>query len=829
MFPIDWTALPLADTYTTQLSSKPDVNVLGNLKYVEATFPGLGTHLDGPIAEGTWYWQVRGVNQDGNGPWSDVWKITVDETDPVVNISSPVSGAIFKPGDTVTVSGSATDNLNLRRVAANLHDSSGVFVDNIDATSATTSLGTPNYSKTVSYVLPSTLTDGTYYIRAAATDETGNTGVVNVPITVDGTGPVITVDSHAPNAVLHGTETISGAATDNLSGITSVLFSLRGVKLNGFLQNTIVNITAPVVAGRWSVSLDTTPHRDLGLVGIDKGYGFTVVGSDAAGNEAGINRAILKPVTFDNSGPSTPVGITPQGWQLSSDAFTWTASTDLHGPVSYEVITGNHPNVDADGKLTSGVQVIGTTSATSLPFALPVGPVFWQVRANDGFGNYSAWSSPTPTQIIGTPVITSPVTGLTFSGSTLTTTWTDVFGIGGVNKWEVDYFLDRDHDTVFEHEQRFVTGSPWVAGGTVSRTQQFTSDYQGDLYIKVRAIYNIPFSPWDSTSNQGPWSNTVHVVRDSVGPNAPVQVNPENGRMQNNPSPILDWNQVGDAVAYDVRASYNTNRTPNNDNAGQLNLPNVVNNVRVTDTEYPLSGLNQGWVWWQVRAVDALGNVGPWSNIWATGVDTVEPGQVQLAAPVDESTETTDTFDLRWLSIESGVKYTVQSSDSDDVDGNGELTQLIGTSPQDTSALIYPLAGVPDGVYYWQVRATDTAGNVGGWSEVWSVTVDTSVPSSPVTPFSNPGTTTTGGAGTGNAGGQAESQQAEGQEQTLALVDEETDASDASKPASSTGAAGDNTSQTNSVAWWVWLVAAIIAAFLLLLALLLFRRRQAEV
>ncbi|CAN5243351.1 hypothetical protein BH09ACT3_BH09ACT3_04930 [soil metagenome] len=820
-FPIDWTALVLADSYTAQLSSRPDVNILGNLKYVEATFSDLGTHLDGPVAEGTWYWQVRGVNQDGNGPWSDVGKVTVDVTDPVVQLSSPVAGSDYKPGDTVTVSGTASDNLNLRRVAANVHDAAGEMVDNIDATSAATSLGSSNYSNTISYVLPATLADGTYYIRAAATDETGNTGVVEVPIIVDGTAPVITVDSHAPNAVLHGTETISGTATDNLSGISSVRFLLRGVKLNGALQNTILKVTAPVVGGRWSVSLDTAAHRDLGLIGIDKGYGFTVAGSDAAGNEAGVNRAIVKPVTFDNSGPSTPVGLSPQGWQLSSEAFTWAASTDLNGPVSYEVITGNHPNTNTDpaspdfGKLTSGVQAIGTTSATTFAHNLPTGPIFWQVRAKDGFGNYSAWSSPTPTQIIGTPVITSPVTGLSLSASTLTTTWTDVFGIGGVDRWEVDYFLDRDHDTVFEHEQRFVTGSPWVAGGTVSRTQQFTTDYQGDLYITVRAIYNIPFSPWDPTSDRGPWSNTVHVVRDSVGPNAPVQINPENGRMQSNPAPVLAWNQVADAVAYDVRASYDTHRTPANDNAGQLSTPNVAHDVRVTDTQYLLSGLNQGWIWWQVRAVDALGNVGPWSNIWATGVDTVQPAQVQLVAPAAQSTETTGSFDLRWLSVESGVTYTVQVSDN-----------LTGPGPYNTSGLIYPLAGVPDGSYYWKVRATDTAGNVGAWSEPWKITVDTSVPVSPVTAFSSLVNTTTGGTDAGE--NLQDSPPAEGQQETLAVVDAERDSSDGSKAAASAGTTGESADSTDAVTWWLWLLAAIVAACLLGLALLLFRRRQAD-
>lgn len=246
----------------------------------------------------------------------------------------------------------------------------------------------------------------------------------------------------------------------------------------------------------------------------------------------------------------------------------------------------------------------------------------------------------------------------------------------------------------------------------------------------------------DAAGNPG----SAHVYIDwidIVAPAAPQPINPQNGAMKSDPAPVLDWVAVADAVSYEVRVAQSPGRTPNENN-GQLSGPTATTYPAATDS-YALSGLGEGWHWWQVRAIDAAGNVGPWSNIWATGVDTVEP-TVTLLTPTDGATLSSHDFSLTWESTESGVSYDVQSSADPAVDGDGALTTLIDTVTGHTPAFL-DLVGVPDGDYYWQVRATDAAGNVGPWTAPFLVTVDADVdvqlPTGSVGAPAGPGATTT--------------------------------------------------------------------------------------
>jgi len=70
----------------------------------------------------------------------------------------------------------------------------------------------------------------------------------------------------------------------------------------------------------------------------------------------------------------------------------------------------------------------------------------------------------------------------------------------------------------------------------------------------------------------------------------------------------------------------------------------------------------------------------------------------------------------------TGATYTLHSSTSSTMVA-GVLTDSVGAST--TTGLSYTVGGVANNVYYWQVRATDAAGNVGPWSDVWSLEVRT--------------------------------------------------------------------------------------------------------
>jgi large repetitive protein len=858
-------------------------------------------------------------------------------------------------------------------------------------------------------------------------DEFSQKSTLTATVKADASRPVVTFATPAVSSQLSGIVTISGAATDTGSGIDSFLLHVR--KLNSATGNCGAFIgggfTVTVASdGTWTLPFDSTGY-------VDGEYCFTALASDRVGNNnAGGNH--LKSVSFDNTAPAGALSaLFPQGFVLTGDRYEWTPLSDPNN-VHYEVAVGSHPNVDAEGRMTNLTATFGPLDATTVPSNLVTGPAFWQVRAVDDLGNHTAWTAPTGYQVVGVPSIVYPTPGLQFSADTLTAQWTPSFGVVGVERYEIEYGLDRDHDGTLAYEYRTAPGHTTWPVALQTRAQSFTTGYEGPLTIRVRAVYGHSFNgsvngPWsapavaylrdtakptitivtpsagtvvksdaalpvtitgtdaagisrlaanlyaaDGTTFLGPigstppngalgqsatrtWSipaglaegtytirasatdaagkttatsqaftvdrtrptvtidlpadgtvtngdvtvtvtgldpngirsiaanlyneananpllrsigqstapanSTTHsatwtipiswftadgtyTIRaggvdaagnnrtvtaqftiDSTGPAAPQPYNPENGRTQANDSPVLDWVPVSDAVSYEVRTSASPARVPNV-NDGELSGTDAVT-VSASNSEFQLSGLPQGWLWWQVRGIDALGNVGPWSNIWALGVDTVGPA-VSLLTPVDGAVLTTGSFTLDWTDGETGATYEVRSSNDPSVDADGALdvSALTGTATASELALV----GVPEATYYWQVRALDTLGNAGPWTTPWMVSVDLPTLSVPGTEGPAGGTGGTGGAGTGDGGVDLT---------TFALDDEtpegdegeEGDGESTQSDDDSTPTAADPTSaQTGMDGGMIALLVGLAAALLLLLVVLLawLRRRRAE-
>jgi len=856
---------------------------------------------------------VTAVDKAGNSDAGSTATVAlvVDADAPNLAILSPADGSWVKVGSAVEFHATAND--------ANRYSWNG-RLDDVGIPGAYGHLltGHVDYRRSVDTSGWAHLSSHT--LLFTANDEFGQKSTLTSTVMADSSRPVVTFLTPARLSSVAGAVDVSGTATDTGSGIAEFKLEVRKLNPSGscgaFLGSGHV---VPVASdGSWSVVVDTTEYGD-------GEFCFTALASDRVGNDnAGGHH--LKSVEFDNSAPTgTLTALYPQGFTLTADHFSWTPLSDPNG-VTYEVVLGNHPNVDADGLMTSGLVPVGSSTSTSLAYDHPTGPAFWQVRAVDDLGNATAWTAPRGFQVIGVPEIVYPTPGLQFSATKLMAQWSPSFGVGGVARYEIEYGLDRDHDGVLTYEYRSVAGHTAWPAGPQTREQNFSAGYEGPLTIRVRAIYNIPLGgsvegPWsapavsylrdtaaptvtidapgagavlkgdvaipvtvtgrdaagisrltadlyesDGTTFVGPIGSTppggvigatatrtwdipvglaeggyvivasstdaagkttettrsftidrtrptvtidapadgaslnsdvtvtvtgvdpngiaglaanlydasnsnpllrsigsarfvdggtthtatwtiplswftadgTYTVRagatdaagnnrtvtarftiDRTGPAAPQPVNPQNGLMQANDAPVLDWNPVSDAVSYEVRTSTSPGRTPNV-NDGQLNGADAATFAAGTD-EFALSGLGQGWLWWQVRGIDALGNIGPWSNIWATGVDTLGP-TVTLTSPADGAVLTTGAFTLSWTANEPGSTFEVGSSalGATDPATNELLSGTVVTRATNSSAV----SGAPEGTYFWQVRATDALGNVGGWTAPFSLTVD---------------------------------------------------------------------------------------------------------
>jgi len=100
-------------------------------------------------------------------------------------------------------------------------------------------------------------------------------------------------------------------------------------------------------------------------------------------------------------------------------------------------------------------------------------------------------------------------------------------------------------------------------------------------------------------------------------------------------------------------------------------------------------------------------------------------------SPADETVTTTvlQTW-IDWTDVSNWfapISYVYQSSPSTDANGDGSFTSPVYTSAVLSTSEI-PTPGTPAGIYYWHVKAVDSANNSSGWTFPWKITVDNTPP-----------------------------------------------------------------------------------------------------
>ena len=136
------------------------------------------------VADSTFWWRVKAVDDLGNeGQWSDLWKVTIDATAPVVNINTPLDGDIFSGN---LVLNATIEDGNLLRYYIRIKDT--------DTNQVVFSKVVYSDSFSDTEIYNQLLPDGHYEIQLAARDKALNRTSVSsqrINITVDNTAPVM--------------------------------------------------------------------------------------------------------------------------------------------------------------------------------------------------------------------------------------------------------------------------------------------------------------------------------------------------------------------------------------------------------------------------------------------------------------------------------------------------------------------------------------------------------------------------------------------------------------------------------------------------------------
>ena len=240
----------------------------------------------------------------------------------------------------------------------------------------------------------------------------------------------------------------------------------------------------------------------------------------------------------------------------------------------------------------------------------------------------------------------------------------------------------------------------YIKYSTVTGTSYTNTSYienGNTYYYKVRAL--------DANGTAGPWSDVVAVTC-RLGLTAPTVTggNDSQGR------PTLKWDKVAGAAKYEVYRSYSQN--------GNYSKYSTQTSTGYTNSSYLTSGSTY---YYKVRALDANGTAGPWSDVVAVTC------RLGLSAPtVTGGNDAQGRPTLKWNAVTGAAKYEVYRARSKDGDYI-KYSTVTGTSYTNTSYI------ENGNTYYYKVRALDANGTAGAWSSIVSVTYKQTLPAPTVT------------------------------------------------------------------------------------------------
>jgi len=660
-------------------------------------------------------------------------------TGPVVTGQPTISGTGSTAGNTVTVKDEGGNVLCTATIQSNLTWSC-----------------TPSGS--------AKLSDGTHAVTAVETDTHGNPSVPSAPLTisVNTTPPVITGPA-AGSTVVTPTPVISGDAPDGST--VTVIDSVTGNPIPGCVDITVSggkwsctptgtglgngshNLTPRVADGNGgtntgspvAVTVDTTkPTIDSPTAGSTVATGDpTISGSAPAGTSVTVTDSVTghpvpgcENVTVNSSGrwtckPSTPLAdgthsLTP----VTSDGNSGTnAGTPIAlevnttppvitGPAAGSTVLTGEPEITGTGNTPGDTITVRDKDGHTVCTATVQADLSWSCKPSSGqalsdganqlsatetdvLGDQGSPSSPIAIQVNTLPpVITVPGAGMTVVSDTPI-----ISGTGQV-----------PGDTITVSDEHGNT----VCTATVHADKSWTCLPAAALSDGSHTLTAVEE---DADGNTGTPSAPLQFTIDTTPPTISV---PGDGMTVVSDTPVISGTgtAAGDTI------------TVTDGNGHTVCVATVQANK--TWSCKPVSPLGPGDQTLTATETDQGGNTGDPSTTITITVDTTPPS---ITGPADGDLTNNDTPTISGTGTAEGDTVTVT-----DETGATLCTAIVKA---DKTWSCTPTRPLPDGRHTITATETDQGGNTGSPSAPIEVTIDTSVPSTPVVDPSN-GTQITG-------------------------------------------------------------------------------------
>ncbi|EHN8827237.1 TPA: BapA/Bap/LapF family large adhesin [Enterobacter bugandensis] len=736
------TATPVAsggetNDATPTLSGTADANSIvtifdGATQIAVVTADGTGAWSFTPetaLVEGPHAFTVQATDPQGNLSLASApWSVVVDLTAPTVPTLDTVSDNV--PGGVTgnLTSGQATND-NTPTISGTGQAGSTIYIMNNGTQLGTTTVdGNGNWSFT-----PTTpLDDGSYSLRAYATDAAGNASANSsvFAFTVDTAGPGVPVVTSVIDDVAPTTGTLtSGNSTNDarptFNGTGDVGSTVHVIVDGNEIGTAVVN-----AQGSWTF----TPGTDL----IDGPHAITFNATDAAGN-VGTATAPFN-LTVDTGVPSAPV-ISAAADNVGSIQTPLTSgqSTDDTTPTLSGTATANATVTIYENGQPVGTALADGTGAWSFTPSTPLaaGTHTWTATVTDAAGNISP-ASPGFTLVVDSTAPTAPVisqaiddvgsiTGPITSGQTTDDTVPRLVG------------TSEPFATVNIYE-----GTTLVGTGTADGSGSWSILLNTTL---TEGAHSFTAQATDAAGNTSASSASFSLTIDTAPPALPVLTS------------ILD--DVGNAATPVANGGITNDAQPTLSGTAEAGSTVKIfdNGVQIGSviatggawSYTPSPALGNGPHTLTFTATDATGNASAPTAGYTINVDTLAPAAPVISSVIDDVgsvigpvTGTNPTNDTRpALSGTAEANATVRIYDGITLvgtvtaDGNGNWTL-----PETTT--------LTQGTHNFTATATDAAGNTSPASAVTTIIVDLTAPTAPTGTFNADGSVLTGNAEAGS-------------------------------------------------------------------------------
>jgi hypothetical protein len=188
--------------------------------------------------------------------------------------------------------------------------------------------------------------------------------------------------------------------------------------------------------------------------------------------------------------------------------------------------------------------------------------------------------------------------------------------------------------------------------------------------------------------------------RETINFPSPTLLEPRRNLLTNNSQPAFSWTIVRNARAYEIVIA-------RDENFSQVVLSQVMDRPAFTAP----TSFTDGIYFWKIRAYNPDLLPGKYSTAQAFIVDKTPPPPPTAASPTNNSSAPRRPW-LQWTAPSEAIQFQIE------VDNRSDFTspEFKGT----VNKLYVRAEGLSKGIYFWRLKAKDSAGNWSPWSMTFS-------------------------------------------------------------------------------------------------------------